>query len=71
MEGMVMGAAIGLREDFDGATLRRLSRTTKSVSWVLAQIYNHAEKAERGTDDHARQDVRWRPGEVRIRTFAA
>ena len=27
-----MGAAIGLREDFDGAALRRLARTTKSAN---------------------------------------
>jgi transposase len=40
-----MGSAIGLREDFDGATLRRLSRTTKSAnqarrSLALAEIYD-------------------------------
>ena len=40
-----MGAAIGLREDFDGAALRRLARTTKSANQArrllaLAEIYD-------------------------------
>lgn len=40
-----MGSAIGLREDFDGAALRRLSRTTKSTNQArrllaLAEIYD-------------------------------
>jgi len=40
-----MGLAIGLREDFDGAALRRLSRTTKSANparrlLALAEIYD-------------------------------
>jgi transposase len=40
-----MGSAIGLREDFDGAALRRLSRTTKSANQArrllaLAEIYD-------------------------------
>ena len=40
-----MGKAIGLREDFDGAALRRLSRMTKSANQArrllaLAEIYD-------------------------------
>jgi len=40
-----MGAAIGLRDDFNGASLRRLSRTTKSANQArrllaLAEIYD-------------------------------
>lgn len=40
-----MGSAIGLREDFDGTALRRLSRMTKSASQArrllaLAEIYD-------------------------------
>jgi transposase len=40
-----MGAAIGLRGDFDGAALRRLARTTKSANQgrrllALAEIYD-------------------------------
>ena len=40
-----MGSAIGLREDFDGAALRRLSRTTKNTNQArrllaLAEIYD-------------------------------
>lgn len=40
-----MGSAIGLREDFDGTALRRLSRTTKSANQArrllaLAEIYD-------------------------------
>ena len=40
-----MGAAIGLRDDFDGAVLRRLARTTKSANQgrrllALAEIYD-------------------------------
>lgn len=39
-----MGAAIRLREDFDGPSLRRLARTTKSANQArrllaLAEIY--------------------------------
>jgi transposase len=42
---MVMGTAIGLRADFDGATLRRLARTTKNANQsrrllALAEIYD-------------------------------
>jgi transposase len=40
-----MGTAIGLRADFDGATLRRLARTTKNANQsrrllALAEIYD-------------------------------
>lgn len=40
-----MGAAIGLRDDFDGAALRRLARATKSANQsrrllALAEIYD-------------------------------
>lgn len=40
-----MGAAIGLREDFDGASMRRLARMTKSANQsrrllALAEIYD-------------------------------
>ena len=40
-----MGTAIGLRDDFDGASLRRLSRTTKQANQArrllaLAEIYD-------------------------------
>ena len=40
-----MGPAIGLRNDFDAAALRRLARTTKSANQArrllaLAQIYD-------------------------------
>jgi transposase len=40
-----MGAAIGLRDDFDGAALRRLARSTKSANQArrllaLAEIYD-------------------------------
>ena len=40
-----MGLAIGLRDDFDGAALRRLSRSTKSANQArrvlaLAEIYD-------------------------------
>ena len=40
-----MGSAIGLREDFDGAVLRRLARATKSANQArrllaLAEIYD-------------------------------
>lgn len=46
-----MGAAIGLREDFDGATLRRLARSTKSANQArrllaLAQIYDGGSRGE-------------------------
>jgi hypothetical protein len=42
---MVMGSAIGLREDFDGVSLRRLARLSKSAIQArrllaLAQIYD-------------------------------
>ena len=40
-----MGAAIGMRDDIDGASLRRLARTTKSANQgrrllALAEIYD-------------------------------
>ena len=44
-----MGAAIGLRDDFDGTALRRLARTTKSANQgrrllALAEIYDGASR---------------------------
>lgn len=46
-----MGAAIGLRDDFDGAALRRLARSTKSANQArrllaLAQIYDGGSRGE-------------------------
>ena len=46
-----MGAAIGLREDFDGAGLRRLARTTKSANQgrrllALAEICDGASRSD-------------------------
>jgi transposase len=46
-----MGAAIGLREDFDGAALRRLARTTKSANQgrrllALAEIYDGRSRSD-------------------------
>ena len=46
-----MGAAIGLRQDFDGAALRWLARTTKSANQTrrllaLAQIYDGGSRSE-------------------------
>jgi len=46
-----MGTAIGLREDFDGAGLRRLARLSKSASQTrrllaLAQIYDGGSRSE-------------------------
>jgi transposase len=51
LEGMVMGAAIGLRADFDGAALRRLARTTKSANQgrrllALAEIYDGGSRGD-------------------------
>lgn len=45
MEGVAIGAAIGLREDFDGAALRRLARGTKIANQgrrllAVAEIYD-------------------------------
>jgi transposase len=45
MEGVTMGSAIGLRDDFNGVALRRLSRATKSANQArrllaLAEIYD-------------------------------
>ena len=45
LEGCVMGSAIGLRDDFGLAALRRLSRSTKSAKQArrvlaLAEIYD-------------------------------
>ena len=46
-----MGAAIGLRDDFDGAALRRLARATKSANQgrrllALAEIYDGGRRSE-------------------------
>ena len=46
-----MGAAIGLREDFDEAALRRLARTTKSANQgrrllALAEIYDGGRRSD-------------------------
>ena len=46
-----MGSAIGLREDFDGAALRRLARLSKSANQArrllaLAQIYDGGSRSE-------------------------
>ena len=46
-----MGAAIGLRDDFDGASLRRLARTTKSANQgrrllALAEICDGASRSD-------------------------
>ena len=46
-----MGAAIGLRDDFDGDALRRLARSTKSANQArrllaLAQIYDGCSRGE-------------------------
>ena len=46
-----MGAAIGLRDDFDGASLRRLARTTKSANQgrrllALAEIYDGGSRGD-------------------------
>ena len=46
-----MGAAIGLRMDFDGATLRRLARVTKNANQsrrllALAEIYDGGRRSD-------------------------
>ena len=46
-----MGSAIGLRDDFDGASLRRLARLSKSANQArrllaLAQIYDESGRSE-------------------------
>ena len=46
-----MSSAIGLREDFDGAALRRLARLSKSANQArrllaLAQIYDGSSRSE-------------------------
>jgi transposase len=51
LEGRAMGAAIGLRDDFDGAVLRRLARGTKSANQsrrllALALIYGGGRRSE-------------------------
>jgi transposase len=51
LEGVAMGSAIGLREDFDGAALRRLARLSKSANQArrllaLAQIYDGGSRSE-------------------------
>jgi hypothetical protein len=45
MEGTITGSAIGLRDDFDGAALRRMARGSKSANQTrrllaLAEIYD-------------------------------
>ncbi len=47
-----MGRAIGLREDFDGATLRRLAKGSKDAGQsrrllALAEIYDGGRRRER------------------------
>jgi transposase len=51
LDGYVRGAAIGLRDDFDGAALRRVARTTKSANQsrrllALAVIYDGSRRSE-------------------------
>jgi transposase len=51
LEGFVMGSAIGLRDDFDGAALRRLARSSTSANQArrllaLAQIYDGSSRSE-------------------------
>ena len=46
-----MGSAIGLRDDFDGAGLRRLERTTRSANQgrrllALAEIYDGRSRSD-------------------------
>ena len=46
-----MGAAFGLRDDFDGAGLRRRARTTKSANQsrrllALAEIYDGGSRSD-------------------------
>jgi transposase len=46
-----MGAAIGLRDDFDAADLRRLSRATRSANrgrrlLALAEIYDGGSRSD-------------------------
>ncbi len=46
-----MGAAIGLRADFDGAALRRLARKTKNANQsrrllALAEIYDGGSRSD-------------------------
>jgi transposase len=51
MEDAVMGTAIGLREDFDAAGLRRLARASRSANQArrllaLAQIYDGGSRSD-------------------------
>ena len=51
VEGIAMGAAFGLRDDFDGAGLRRRARTTKSANQsrrllALAEIYDGGSRSD-------------------------
>jgi transposase len=51
MEGLAMGAAIGLRRDYDGAALRRLARSTRNAKQArrllaLAEIYDGGSRGE-------------------------
>ena len=50
-EDVAMGTAIALRSDFDGATLRRLARTTTNANQVrrllaLAEIYDGSSRSD-------------------------
>src|SRR3546814_19704257 len=49
LEDAAMGSAIGLRDDFDGAALRRLARGSKSANQArrllaLAEIYDDSRR---------------------------
>jgi hypothetical protein len=51
LEDTVMGTAIGLREDFDAAGLRRLARASRSANQArrllaLAQIYGGGSRSD-------------------------
>lgn len=51
LEGMAMGAAIGLRDDFDAVSLRRLARATRSANQgrrllALAEIYDSGRRSD-------------------------
>jgi len=51
MEGLAVGAAIGLRGDFDGAALRRLARSTRNAKQArrllaLAEIYDSGSRGD-------------------------
>ena len=51
VEGAIMGSAIGLREDFAGASMRRLARMTKSANQgrrllPLVEIYDGGSRGD-------------------------